>query len=555
MLIKRIALFLFTFLMVGNTLYSQDIFKYIGEGDIAKVKENLSNDISQLTATNNNGEFPIHKAVQAKNMEIVEYLIEQGADVNTKTKFDSTPLQYAAFFDSFPVLQVLIEKGASVNDVNQLGASALLYSANKGNLDNAKLLIENGADLKFVSNTQNTILHAACDSGDDNLVTYLLQFQWDYNKTNQSNETPLYLALENGISKSIDALMNQTNDLSATTTDGSTYLHAAAKGGNKLMCEKLVASGIDVNAETVYKQTALDLVQNENTEVVEILKQHNAIKSNVPFHPKGEYLGQEKPGVEPALFAPQIISTPDFNERDMTISLDGKELYFSRAPVNNVMSIMTMKETDEGWTEPTQASFMKPYNHAEACFSPDDKQMYFISNRPVSGEGPAENWEIWFTDKTNSGWDEAQILGEKFTGGFYPTFTSDWVMYFTDVNQDISRAYLVDAKFTNIEQLSDSVNTEAAEYNSCVAPDGSYIICTSHGWGEDYGQGDLYISFRKEDGSWTKAKNMGPKINTWAREYCPALSRDGKYFFFSSRKFGNEDIFWVSTEIFNELKP
>jgi hypothetical protein len=50
-----------------------------------------------------------------------------------------------------------------------------------------------------------------------------------------------------------------------------------------------------------------------------------------------------------------------------------------------------------------------------------------------------------------------------------------------------------------------------------------------------YGDGDLYINFRR-DGAWTKAVNLGPKVNSSALDFCPIVSPDGKYFFFTSER-------------------
>jgi hypothetical protein len=43
---------------------------------------------------------------------------------------------------------------------------------------------------------------------------------------------------------------------------------------------------------------------------------------------------------------------------------------------------------------------------------------------------------------------------------------------------------------------------------------------------------------------------MGDKINTKNHELCPFVSKDGKYLFYTS----NQDIYWVSAEIINEIK-
>lgn len=69
------------------------------------------------------------------------------------------------------------------------------------------------------------------------------------------------------------------------------------------------------------------------------------------------------------------------------------------------------------------------------------------------------------------------------------------------------------------------------------------------------GSGDLYISFQEEKGSWTEPINMGKPINSNKLEFCPMISPDGKYLFFSSRRRGNEDIYWVDAKVIENLKP
>jgi Tol biopolymer transport system component len=127
-------------------------------------------------------------------------------------------------------------------------------------------------------------------------------------------------------------------------------------------------------------------------------------------------------------------------------------------------------------------------------------------------------------------------------------------MYFTGSDNDLYRSRYVKGEFRTPESLGGNINTSEAEYNAFVASDESYIIFTSHGWGEGLGEYDLYISYRKQDGSWTRAMNMGPRINSFARDYCPSVSPDGRYFFFASSRLGTEDIFWMDASVIEDLK-
>ena len=78
------------------------------------------------------------------------------------------------------------------------------------------------------------------------------------------------------------------------------------------------------------------------------------------------------------------------------------------------------------------------------------------------------------------------------------------------------------------------------------------MIVSSSGRPDSLGSADLYISFKKEDGSWTNLKNMGSTINSRELDYCPMLSPDGKYLFFTSKRSGSGDIYWVDAKIINK---
>jgi hypothetical protein len=80
---------------------------------------------------------------------------------------------------------------------------------------------------------------------------------------------------------------------------------------------------------------------------------------------------------------------------------------------------------------------------------------------------------------------------------------------------------------------------------------------------EGFGQSDLYISFKKQDGTWSKVINMGAAINTEKQESSPQLSPDGKYFFFnrgdryvngSGKRVYEGKQHWVDIQVIKNLR-
>jgi Tol biopolymer transport system component len=285
-----------------------------------------------------------------------------------------------------------------------------------------------------------------------------------------------------------------------------------------------------------------------------------AIGSVLAQHPvKGAYLGQKPPGMTPEVFAPGIISTKA-PEQCIAFAPGGRELYFVRQ-TGNIRKIFNMKEEKTGWTSPQIVSFSGKYDDAEFSLSPDGNKLTFISKRPLDGKGkPIRHWDIWIVEKTANGWGEPEKPGSDINTDInevFPSFSSNGDLYFSsnrDGDYDIYVSKYVNGHYSRAEKLGGGINTDDGEWDQAIDPDESYMIFCATGRSDSYGGSDLYISFRGKDGSWTKAKNMGEKMNSSRGVCCPSISPDGKYLFFESSVGGDGDIYWVDARIIEHLK-
>ena len=94
----------------------------------------------------NEGATPLILAIEDKNMDIVKFLIKQGANINYKKDNGSTCLMISLQFGTTEISKLLILKGADVNYINHLGHNALV-KALRYNSDCVRLLINYGADV------------------------------------------------------------------------------------------------------------------------------------------------------------------------------------------------------------------------------------------------------------------------------------------------------------------------------------------------------------------------------------------------------------------------
>ncbi|MCP4724725.1 MAG: hypothetical protein GY863_06800 [bacterium] len=305
-----------------------------------------------------------------------------------------------------------------------------------------------------------------------------------------------------------------------------------------------------------------------------------------PSDLRGEYLGMIAPSTEPIIFAPRFINT-GLSEFGSVFSNDGNEFYYCISGVP-FTTIMVTKMVNDVWTEPRVIDFSGKYWDGDMMFSPDGNRLYFCSFRPLSGKGePKRDADIWYVEKNGSGWSEPQRIGSHInTEGseYYPVFAENGNMYFSSTRggglggADIYYSMPEGDGFSTPVNLGAPVNSSNFEGDLYIAPDESFIIVTIYGRSDTYGSGDLYISFKNDDGVWSELKNMGDRINSNRNEHCPVISQDGRYFFFSSGRLqfknysesilkyndlvkiknspgnGQEDIYWIDAKIIDELR-
>jgi len=312
-------------------------------------------------------------------------------------------------------------------------------------------------------------------------------------------------------------------------------------------------------------------------------------QSEQPAALTGPYLGQEPPGAEPKLFAPGIVSTGMY-ERDLAITPDGDEIYFSVA-TGGYAAIVCVRLVDGRWTEPQIAPFSGRYLDMEPCLAPDGSRLMFLSNRPREGEEEVRGWQnqhIWAVDRTAEGWSEPYDVGEPVNSdrhnSFFPSLAADGTLYFTingeEINAHLVRSRLVDGRYTEPEDLGPQVNAFDDVFNAYVSPDQSFIILIADGGEDSVGGYDYYVTFSTEDGTWTDPVNLGETVNTPDNETSPYVTPDGKYFFFAksvrtspegyperpltyadlvalkdNAENGLADIYWVDAKIIADLRP
>jgi hypothetical protein len=257
----------------------------------------------------------------------------------------------------------------------------------------------------------------------------------------------------------------------------------------------------------------------------------------------GPYLGQEPPGLEPKIFAPGIISDPNFSEYSGAFSPDGSEYYFYRFSQTSEAVLLFSKIIDGKWSIPEQLAITAEYTAFEPYVTLDNQRLYFAWGYPVPSGQP--EFPYFFVERTQDGWSEPKQAGQ----GMFISSSQDGQLYTTDMSSRsvdgktyLAKITVTDGVFTDYERLDIDVPWGEPAH-PCIALDESYIIF-------DVGRGNhLFISFKNADGTWGEPIDLtGHGFDSMAGG--AYISPDGKYLFFSLDK----DIWWVDIEVIENLR-
>ena len=255
----------------------------------AKGSTNLINILLNAGANPNNANVSgltcIHIAVFGGcSQEILETMINHGADVNVPNMGGRTPLMLACKKENIRTINVLLNAGANPHISDDSGDTCLHYAVNGVRSEEAlDIIISHGVDVNAVNKNIQTALMIACDKRRTDLINILLNARANPNITdadgfacihhmvvkgcskealetiikhgasvnasNRNNETALLIACKKGNMDNINVLLNAGANIRFANDDGDTCLHYAVDGKcSKEVLEMIISHGADVNA-------------------------------------------------------------------------------------------------------------------------------------------------------------------------------------------------------------------------------------------------------------------------------------------------------------------
>ncbi len=496
------------------------------------------------------GWTPLHLAVLNSWPEVVQLLLDHGADLEARDGILRTPLVLAAESRDLRVAEILIERGADINARVIRGYSAILWAARRQFEDYVDLLITKKA--LVADDELPQAFQMAVVGGMEGLYDYVIELGCNVEEIRQRDAGLIFPAAVGGSVPIVQSLIQHGFVPAQEDSDGWTPLHHAASEGHVGVVECLLASGVDKDLRTKKGETAFNLASlHGRSEVTNCLEQAGADRAD-PQMPvlEGPYLGQKPPGDAPELFLPGIVSGHYRAHSSITFSPDALEAYWTEMipPEGRVLSTRVVSGR---WTYPVFAELDR-----DPTFSPDGMRLFFIKTRPfregeVPGGDPDVKEEYWYLERTGSGWSTPISVGNEVNaiGVHWPcSVDREGNLFFSEFSKEMYCSRYVGGRYEAPVKLTELLgNATLVGSSPFISPNGDYLL---------FSAGDsLNISFKKKDGMWTDRLNLGGDINASRVNGSPRVTADGKYMFFVSAGQGRPwGIYWVSADFINRLR-
>ena len=233
-------------------------------------------------------------AVSNGNEECIRRLLANGADPNKANTSNQLPLMRAAINGNPDIVDILVEAGADVNgNPEDPSTTPLIETVSNGNNEYEECvrhLLANGADPNISNSADQTALMPAVMNGYFNCVDILVQAEADVNLKDRWGRTALLCCLiaagevrgantaeSRNFQKCITSLITARADVNMGDNKRYTPLMAAAEGGCSDYLVMLTNAGAEVNRADWLGTTALSkAVVTRNWDCVELLKKAGA---------------------------------------------------------------------------------------------------------------------------------------------------------------------------------------------------------------------------------------------------------------------------------------
>lgn len=239
------------------TDWNQQLFNAAKTNNLPKVVEALDAG-AYVNRAGENNDTPLMHAASMGYSEIVNVLLERGADMNMQTRDTAeTALHFAIAYKNEACVHALLDHGADTNIAAGRHGTALIYAASLDMPDIVQRLLENGADPNVRDGDQKTAAQVAIENGQSGVLGILLGALPDSGSKQSELDGMLSIAAACDELKTVETLLKAGANPNAVDANGvAPLINASALGFTKIVHHLLLA-GAEVDATDKRGNTAL----------------------------------------------------------------------------------------------------------------------------------------------------------------------------------------------------------------------------------------------------------------------------------------------------------
>ncbi|XP_051158715.1 ankyrin-1-like [Leptopilina boulardi] len=247
------------------------IFFAILSGNINLVKYLIKNG-ANINVTTKSGETPILLAIKNQFVDIVSYLLKSGANINSE---NSPLLFHAISLNNYPIVELLLNKGHSIDYIgnygNQDGYTVMHLAIKGNNINIVDALLKKNFDLDTCTE-KDYLLHYAIDKNNEDIIIKLIENGASLDSTCFKGLNPLLHALLAGNIKIFMLLIKNGATLNERSILGKNLLHFALDNLlNENVIKFLIEIGINVNEKNEFLLSLIERIIYDQAEKIEIL--------------------------------------------------------------------------------------------------------------------------------------------------------------------------------------------------------------------------------------------------------------------------------------------